>query len=48
MKDLINILDLTTEEIDELIRVATDIKAHPTKYADACRGKTLATDIIIC
>ena len=43
MKDLINILDLTTEEIDELIRVATDIKAHPTKYADACRGKTLAT-----
>lgn len=43
MKDLINILDLSTAEIDELIKVASDIKAHPTKYADACHGKTLAT-----
>ncbi|MBQ9080774.1 MAG: aspartate carbamoyltransferase [Clostridia bacterium] len=43
MKDLINILDLSISDIDELIKVATDIKAHPTKYADACRGKTLAT-----
>lgn len=43
MKDLINILDLSIEDIDELIRAAADIKAHPSKYADACRGKTLAT-----
>ena len=43
MKDLINILDLSISEIDELIKVASDIKAHPTKYADACHGKTLAT-----
>ena len=29
MKDLINILDLSTEEIDELIRVAEDIMKTP-------------------
>ena len=43
MKDLINILDLSVADIDDLIKVASDIKAHPSKYADACRGKTLAT-----
>ena len=43
MKDLINILDLSTEEIDELIRVAEDIMKTPEKYSDVCRGKILAT-----
>ena len=43
MKHLIDILDLSTEEIDELISVANDIAAHPEKYSDACRGKVLAT-----
>ena len=43
MKDLINILDLSVDDIYELIKVASDIKAHPSKYADACHGKTLAT-----
>lgn len=43
MRSIIDIVDLTTEEIDELIAVADDIAAHPEKYADKCRGKKLAT-----
>ncbi len=43
MHHLVNILDLTTAEIDELIEVAKDILAQPEKYQDACRHKILAT-----
>ena len=43
MQHLINIMDLTTAEIDELIEVAKDILATPEKYQDACRHKILAT-----
>ena len=43
MRSLIDILDLTTEEIDALIEKAYDIIASPEKYADVCRGKKLAT-----
>ena len=43
MKSVISILDLSVEEIDELIARANDIIANPDKYADACRRKKLAT-----
>ena len=43
MKHLIDILDLTTEEIDELIVTANDIAAKPDKYATKLTGKVLAT-----
>ena len=43
MKNLMNITDLTIEEIDELIAVAEDIIANPEKYQDSCRHKLLAT-----
>ena len=43
MKNLMNITDLTVEEIDELLVVAEDIIANPEKYQDACRHKLLAT-----
>ena len=43
MKSLIDILDLTVEEIDSLIDTALDIIENPAKYADKCRGKKLAT-----
>ncbi len=43
MMNLMNITDLTVEEIDELIAVAEDIIANPVKYQDACRHKLLAT-----
>ena len=43
MKSLLDILDLSVEEIDELIAVAEDIIADPDKYAHACDRKKLAT-----
>lgn len=43
MRHLIDILDLTLEEIDELIATAEDIMANPAKYAHVCDGKKLAT-----
>ena len=43
MRSLIDILDLSVEEIDELIAVADDIIADPDKYAEACKRKKLAT-----
>ena len=43
MRSLIDILELSTKELDELIAVAEDIIANPAKYADVCRGKKLAT-----
>lgn len=43
MRSLINILELSAEEIAALIATAEDIIADPQKYAEACRGKKLAT-----
>ena len=43
MRSILNILDLSTEEIDELITVADDIMANPEKYREVCKYKTLAT-----
>lgn len=43
MRNLIDITDLTIQEIDELIATACDIIANPVKYCDACRRKKLAT-----
>lgn len=43
MRSLIDILDLTKDEISELIDTASDIIANPDKYADACKRKKLAT-----
>lgn len=43
MRSLIDISELTTGEIEELICVANDIIANPEKYSEKCRGKKLAT-----
>ena len=43
MRSLIDISELTTGEIEELIGVANDIIANPEKYSEKCRGKKLAT-----
>ncbi len=43
MRSLIDILELSVEEIDELLALAADMIDNPAKYADACRGKKLAT-----
>ena len=43
MRDLIDIMDLSTEEIQELIVLAGDIIARPERYQEVCRRKKLAT-----
>lgn len=43
MRSVIDILDLSVEELDELIACAKDIIANPSKYAHKCAGKKLAT-----
>ncbi|MCQ2557718.1 MAG: aspartate carbamoyltransferase [Oscillospiraceae bacterium] len=42
-RSLIDVLDLSLDEIDELIAVANDIIANPRKYSEVCHGKKLAT-----
>ena len=43
MKHLIDILDLSPQEIMELVNKACDIMEHPADYAHKCDGKILAT-----
>ena len=43
MRSLIDILDLSTAEIEELLATAQDIIANPAAYAHTCEGKKLAT-----
>ena len=43
MRSLISILDLSVEELDELIAIANDIIDNPAKYSEICKGKKLAT-----
>ena len=43
IRNLINITDLSVEEINSLINTADDIVAHPEAYEDICRHKKLAT-----
>lgn len=43
MKSVIDILNLSVEEIEELITTALDIIDNPKKYAHICDGKKLAT-----
>ena len=43
MENLIDIMQLSTKEIDELVKTGCDIMEHPAKYAHKCDGKILAT-----
>ncbi len=43
MRSLIDIVDFSVEELQELLETACDISENPAKYADCCRGKKLAT-----
>ena len=43
MEHLIDILQLTTQEIDDMVATANDIIDHPDAYAHKCDGKILAT-----
>ena len=43
MKNLIDILDFSVEEIEKLCNSANDIIDRPEMYSDSCKGKILAT-----
>ena len=43
MKHLLNPLDFSVEELNELLDLARDISNNPQKYSHACDGKKLAT-----
>ena len=43
MRSLIDISELSVEELDCLIATANDIIENPQKYSEKCRGKKLAT-----
>jgi aspartate carbamoyltransferase catalytic subunit len=43
MKHIISPLDLSVEELNDLLELAADIKRNPKKYASVCCGKKLAT-----
>ena len=43
MRSVIDIKDLSKDEIKELVSVAEDIIANPCKYSEKCKGKKLAT-----
>ena len=43
MRSIIDIIELSTEELDELVKTALDIIANPKKYENICKGKKLAT-----
>lgn len=43
MRSLIDVVDLSKDEIDELVAAAKDIIADPDKYAHVCDRKKLAT-----
>ena len=43
MRSVIDIKDLSTQEIEQIITVAEDIIKNPDKYAHKCSGKKLAT-----
>lgn len=43
MRSLIDIVDFSVDEIQQLLETACDISEHPEKYTEKCRGKKLAT-----
>lgn len=43
MRSVIDVIDLSVKELDELIHTAIDISEHPEKYQDCCAHKKLAT-----
>ena len=43
MRHVIEPTDLSTDELQEVIDLALDIIDNPAKYAEACKGKKLAT-----
>ncbi len=43
MRHLIDIMELSVDELQDLIQTAEDIIARPEHYAEICKGKKLAS-----
>ena len=43
MRSVIDVPDLSLQELEQLMNTAEDIIAHPASYSERCRGKKLAT-----
>lgn len=43
MRHLMSPLDLSVDELDDILHLAQDIEKNPAKYAHACDGKKIAT-----
>ncbi|MCQ2400096.1 MAG: aspartate carbamoyltransferase, partial [Clostridia bacterium] len=43
MRSVIDVVDLSVEEIDGLMKTALDIIENPQEYSEKCKGKKLAT-----
>ena len=43
MRHILTPLDFSVSELDTIFDIAADIEKNPRKYANACRGKKLAT-----
>ncbi len=43
MRHLLSPLDFSVEEVDHMLRLASDISENPDKYSHVCDGKKLAT-----
>ena len=45
MRSVVDIVDLTPEEIDGLIETAQDIIKNPEKYQDKCKNKKTGFEV---
>ena len=43
MKHLIDPMDLSEQELEDILRRGQDIMAHPENYREKCKGKKIAT-----
>jgi len=43
MRHMLDPLDFSVQEIDDLLALARDIESHPDEYSHVCNGKKLAT-----
>ena len=42
-RSLIETVDLSLEELDEILNLSDKIKANPADYTNVCKGRILAT-----
>ncbi len=46
IRNLINITDLTVEELDQMMELAEDIIENPLDYQDICHGKEVGNPLL--